>query len=146
MSRLVQPMVMVDENVQYYKTLIHRGPHNERARGGATRGTLRVWCPRAGGARVCQEQRQRRTPLVPRTGQSNSAGIGREVPTDHEAQGQICSDDCRSQESEVAGRADEHQPRGEMAKLTRRPSTAVSGSEGVQTQWPGSPWNQGLTT
>ena len=29
-------------------------------------------------------------------------GIGREVPADHEAQGQKCSDDCRSQESEVA--------------------------------------------
>ena len=47
-------------------------------------------------------------------------GIGREVPADHEAQGQKCSDDCRSQESEVA---DVRRTSAErrMAQLTRRP-------------------------
>ena len=100
MSRWHEPTVMVTRT-SVLQDPYPQGPHNECARGGATRGRCES------GARVQRRQglprtKAEETPLVPRDRSIKQCGIGREVPADHEAQGQKCSDDCRSQESEVA--------------------------------------------
>ena len=70
------------------------------SRGCDTR-TLRVWCPRAAAPGSAKNKgRGDSTGSADRS--IKQCGIGREVPADHEAQGQKRSDDCRSQESEVA--------------------------------------------
>ena len=91
-----------DENVSTTRPL-STGASQRACSRSATRGRCES------GARVQRRQGLPRT-KAEETGDSTSSadrsikqcGIGREVPADHEAQGQKCSDDCRSQESEVA--------------------------------------------
>ena len=97
MSRWHEPTVVMTRT-SVLQDPYPQGPHNERARG-VRHEDVASLVPACSGARVCQEQRQRRLHWF--RGLVNG-GIGREVPADHEAQGQKCSDDCRSQESEVA--------------------------------------------
>ena len=90
MSRWHEPMVMVTRT-SLLQDPYPQGPHNERAR------------------KVRLEDVASLVPACSGEDSTGSAdrsvkqcGIGREVPADHEAQGQKCSDDCRSQEAEVA--------------------------------------------
>ena len=79
-----------------------QGPHSDSACGKQHVGVVCL-VPACSGARVYQRTKVEKTPPVPRDRSINQqCGIGREVPADQEAQGQKCSDDCRSQESEVA--------------------------------------------
>ena len=87
MSRLVQPTVM----------MTRMSVLRACSRGCDTR-TLRVCAAAPGFAK--NKDRGDSTGSADRS--IKQCGIGREVPADHEAQSQKCSDDCRSQESEVA--------------------------------------------
>ena len=99
MSRWHEPTVMVTRT-SLLQDPYPQGPHNERARRVRLEDVASL-VPACSGARVCHEQgREDSTGSADRS--IKQCGIGREVPADHEAQGQKCSDDCRSQESEVA--------------------------------------------
>ena len=93
MSRWHEPTMMVTRK-SVLQDPYPQWPHNEHE-------DVASLVPACSGARVCQEKRQRRLHWF-RGPVNQNCGIGREVPADHEAQGQKCSDDCRSQESEVA--------------------------------------------
>ena len=58
--------------------------------------------PACSGARVYQREKVEKTPLVPRDRSIKQCGIGREVPADHEAQGQTNAVTTAEVESEVA--------------------------------------------
>ena len=88
-----------------------QGPHNERARG-VRHEDVASLVPACSGARVCQEQRQRRLHWFRRPVNQNG-GIGREVPDDHEAQGQVNAVTTAEVKSPKSQTCDEHQPRGE---------------------------------
>ena len=95
MSRLVQPTVMMT------RTSAPTGASQTSVLAGCDTRTLRVWCPRAAVPGSTKNKgRGDSTGSADRS--IKQCGIGREVPADHEAQGQKCSDDCRSEESEVA--------------------------------------------
>ena len=139
MSRWHEPTVMRTSVLQ---DPYPQGPHNERARG-VRHEDVASLVPACSGARVCQEQRQRRLHWFRKAGQSNSAELVEKCPptTRHKVRNAVTAE-VKSPKSQTC---DEHQPRGE------RPTQpgdldGRSGSEGVQTQWPGSPWKQGLTT
>ena len=99
MSRWHEPTVMVTRT-SLLQDPYPQGPHNERARG-VRHEDVASLVPACSGARVCHEQGREDS-----TGSADwsikQCGIGREVPANHEAQGQKCSDDRRCQESEVA--------------------------------------------
>ena len=78
MSRWHEPTVMLTRT-SVLQDPYSQGPHNERARGNATRGRCES------GARVQRRQglprtKAEETPLVPRTGQSNSAELVEKCP------------------------------------------------------------------
>ena len=141
MSRWREPTVMLTRT-SVLQDPYPQGPHNERARGGAPRGRCES------GARLQWRQglprtKAEETPLVPRS------GIGREVPADHEAQGQKCSDDCRSRVRSCRRATNNSQE--EIGVMNQKPSKAEQ-AHGARSQgrrerrWSGSPWKQGLTT
>ena len=68
-------------------------------------------------------------------------GIGREVPTDHEALGQ---ENAATAARVRSRRRATNNSREEIGLISHVASTAEQG-HGVRTQWPGSPWKQGLT-
>ena len=110
MSRLVQPTVMVTRT-SVLQDPYPQGPHNERARGGATRGRCESGAPvqrRRGLPRTKAEE----TPLVPRTGQSNSAELVEKCPptTRHKVRNAVTTAEVKSPKLQTC---DEHQPRGE---------------------------------
>ena len=84
------------------------------------------------------------TPLVPRTGQSNSAELVEKCPptTRHKVRNAVTTAEVKSPKLQTC---DEQQPRGDWSHEPRD-LYGRSGPEGVQTQWPGCPWKQGLTT
>ena len=78
-----------------------QGLHNDSARGNATRGRC------VSGARVQRRQglprtKVEKTPPVSQDRSIKQCGIGREVPADHEAQGQVNAVTTAEVESEVA--------------------------------------------
>ena len=142
MSRWHEPTVMVTRT-SVLQDPCPQGPHNERARGGATRGRCES------GARVQRRQglprtKAEETPLVPRTCQSNSAELVEKCPpiTRHKVRNAVTTAEVKSPKLQTC---DEQQPRRDWSHEPRD-LDGRSGSEGVQSQWPGSPWNQGLTT
>ena len=98
MSRWHEPTVMVTRT-SLLQDPYPQGPHNERARRVRLEDVASL-VP-ACSARVCHDQGREDSTGSPDKS-IKQCGIGREVPADHEAQSQKCSDDCRSQESEVA--------------------------------------------
>ena len=105
--------------------------------------TLRVWCPRAA-APGSALNKAGKTPLVPQTGQSNSAELVEKCPptTRHKFRNAVTTAEVKSPKLQTC---DEQQPRGDWSHEPRD-LDGRSGPEGVQTQWPGSNWKQGLTT
>ena len=92
MSRLVQPTVMMTRT-SVLQDPYPQQPHNERACGVRHEDVASLGSAKNKGRGDSTGSADRSI---------KQCGIGRKVPADHEAQGQKCSDDCRSQESEVA--------------------------------------------
>ena len=116
-----------DENVSTTRPLSTGASHRACSRGCDTK-TLRVWCPRAAAPGSAKNKgRGDSTGSADRS--IKQCGIGREVPADHEAQGQKCSDGCRSQESEVADvrRTSAREENGLV--MNQETSTAVQGQK-----------------
>ena len=128
MSRLVQPTVMMTRT-SVLQDPYPQGPHNECARGGATRGRCESVQRRQGLPRT----KTKETPLVPRTGQSNSAELVEKCPptTKHKVRNAVTTAEVKSPKLQTC---DEHQPRGDWSHEPRD-LDGRSGSEGVQTQW-----------
>ena len=110
--------------------------------------TLRVWCPHAAAPGFVKNKgRGDSTGSADRS--IKQCGIGREVPADHEAQGQKCSDDCRSRVRSCRRATNDSQE--EIGIMNQKPSMAEQ-DHGARSQgrrerrWSGSPWKQGLTT
>ena len=117
MSRWHEPTV---------KTLIHRGFITSELAGCDSK-ALRVWCPRAV-APGSAMNKAGKTPLVPQTGQSNSAELVEKCPSTsrHKVRNAVTTAE---------------------GKSPRLQTTADQGQKVYkQTHWSGSPWKQGLTT
>ena len=116
MSRRHEPTVsrMTRQNG---KTLLHRASQRTCSRS-ATRGLL--WF---------------RGPV------NQKCGIGREVPTDHEAPGQ----ENAATAARVRSRRRATCYSREKIGLNSHVASTAEQGQGVPTQWPGSPWKQGLT-
>ena len=146
MSRWHEPTVMVTRT-SVLQDPYPQGPHNESARG-VRHEDVASLVPACSGARVCHEQgREDSTGSADRS--IKQCGIGREVPADHEAQGQKCSDDCRIRVRSCRRATNNSQE--EIGVMNQKPSMAEQ-DHGARSQgrrerrWSGSPWKQGLTT
>ena len=137
----------VDENVSTTRPLLTGASQRACSRECDTR-TLRVWCPRAAApGSVKNKGRGDSTGSADRS--IKQCGIGREVPADHEAQGQKCSDDCRIRVRSCRRATNNSQE--EIGVMNQKPSMAEQ-DHGARSQgrrerrWSGSSWKQGLTT
>ena len=109
-----------------------QGPHNERARGDVASLVPACSLPRT---------RQGRLHHWFRGPVNQLCGIGQRVPTNHEALGQ---ENAATAARVRSRRRATCNSREETGLISHAASTAEQGHD-ERTQWPGSPWKQGLT-
>ena len=118
---------------------------------GSNTWALCVWCPRAA-APGSTKQKEEKTPLVPRDRSINQTvrNWSRSARRPRGTRSSECSDDCRSQESEVADPATNNSQ--EETGVMNQETSMAEQDHGARSQgrrerrWSGSPEKQGLTT